>query len=239
MKRPTSTPPPPHTPARPIVRNKRAIPRQATSNVAFERETPQAGDPLLDFDPVVTPNQRKNSITPVLQRAFIAHLAANGIVRDAARHIGRSSEALYRLRQRPDATGFRMAWERALDWSMTRLEDSAFARALQGEERPVFARGELIGSTRHYNDALVMFFLRNRLPQRYGAYAQAMLPGDPAYEALKADLRAQWEQEQAEARRSPENQAANLAFFADIKARWRREWEVEREYKLCPPGTTT
>ncbi|MEE4153753.1 MAG: hypothetical protein V2I27_06305, partial [Erythrobacter sp.] len=166
---------------------------------------------------------------PDVQRAFIAQLAATGIVKDAARHVGRSIEALYKLRQRPGAEGFRQAWDAALDRSMTRLEDTALARALQGEERPVFARGELIGTTRHFNDALVMFFLRSRLPQRYGAIAQALAPGDPAYEALKADLRAQWEEEVAEARRSPENRAANEAFFTALKARWRREWESEAE----------
>lgn len=82
-------------------KNKRAIPRQATSAVAYEAGPPSPDDPLLSFTPVPHARPRSNSITPDLQRAFIAHLAATGIVQSAARHIGKSMEALYKLRQRP------------------------------------------------------------------------------------------------------------------------------------------
>ena len=71
-----------------------------------------------------------------------------------------------------------------------------------------------------------MFFLRGRLPHRYGT--GELRPGHPAYEALRSDLRAEWEAEQAEARGSPENREANLAFFRDLRNRWREEWEAER-----------
>lgn len=49
-------------------------------------------------------------ITPDRQRAFIAALPATGIVTQAAREIGASLEALYKLRNRPGAEGFRTAW---------------------------------------------------------------------------------------------------------------------------------
>jgi len=201
-KRPPSTPPLKRDPSRPILRNKRAVPRQATSQVAFVREKPQPDDPLLDFEPVVTRTVRKNSITPDLQREFIAHLASTGIVIEAARHIGRSTEALYRLRLRPDAAGFRAAWERALDWAMTRLEDSAFARALRGEEKPIVYQGEVIGYERRHNDALVMFFLRTRLADRYAPEAH-IAPGHPVYERIRREI-----EEEARARA---NDPANLA----------------------------
>jgi hypothetical protein len=38
---------------------------------------------------------RSNSITPGVQRTFIAHLAACGIVTDTVSHVGNSIEALY------------------------------------------------------------------------------------------------------------------------------------------------
>lgn len=78
---------------------RRQTPRQATSTVAYEHEPPSPDDPLLSFAPVPHTRPRRNSITPDLQRAFIAHLAATGIVQSAARHIGKSMEALYKLRQ--------------------------------------------------------------------------------------------------------------------------------------------
>jgi hypothetical protein len=121
-----SSPPPP------TKRNKRATPRQATSDVSWEfvhLDIPDE-DPLLAFEPVPHVRPRRNSITPDLQRAFILHLAATGIVKSAAAHIGKSIEAIYKLRQRPGAEGFCAAWDEALHWGVKRLEDCTIERAL-------------------------------------------------------------------------------------------------------------
>lgn len=216
---------------RAIIRNKRKIARQASSNVAFVRETPQPGDPLLDFAPVITPNQRKSTITPDLQRAFIAHLAANGIVIEAARHIGRSAEALYRLRLRPDAAGFRMAWERALDWSMTRLEDSAFARALNGEEKPILHAGKIVGTERRHNDALVMFFLRNRLPERYDQQRDVG-PRHPLFEKVAAAYAA----EQRRIAADPVEEKKRVENIHYMVARWYKGFTALWEERLVLMG---
>jgi hypothetical protein len=170
---------------RPIARNKRKIPRQATSAVAYELVPPAPDDPLLDFVPVPHVAARSNSITPDVQRAFIAQLAATGIVKDAARHVGKSMEALYKLRQRPGAEGFRAAWDAALDRGVSRLEDSALARAIIGEEKPILHAGKVVGVERRHNEALVMFFLRTRLPHRYDQQKDVG-PGHPLYEKVAA-----------------------------------------------------
>ncbi len=114
----------------PVRSLKTATPRQATSAVAYEHEPPCPDDPLLQFTPVPHSRPRRNSITPDLQRRFIAHLAATGIVQSAARHIGKSMEALYKLRQRPGAEEFCAAWDEAIDWGILRLEDCAIERAM-------------------------------------------------------------------------------------------------------------
>ncbi|HSF12737.1 MAG TPA: hypothetical protein VLA50_07160 [Erythrobacter sp.] len=116
----------------PTKRNKRATKRQATSWAAWEfvdLEIPDE-DPLLAFEPVPLKQPRRNSITPDVQRAFIAHLAATGIVTAAAAHVGKSMEAIYKLRQRPGAEGFCAAWDEALYWGVKRLEDCAIERAI-------------------------------------------------------------------------------------------------------------
>ncbi len=186
----TSSARPSRSTARAVVRNKRKIPRQATSSVAYELVPPAPDDPLLDFMPVPHARPKANSITPDVQRAFIAQLAATGIVQQAARHVGKSMEALYRLRQKPGAEGFRAAWDAALDRGVARLEDSALARAIQGEERLILHGGKVVAAERRHNDALVMFFLKTRLPHRYDQQKEVG-PGHPLYEKVAAAYEAE------------------------------------------------
>ncbi len=145
-------------------------------------------DPLLSFPPVPHARPRRNSITAERQRAFIAHLAATGIVKQAARHIGASLEALYKLRKRPGAEGFDAAWDAAVDRGVARLEDCALARAIEGEERMVVSGGKILGTERRHNEALVMFLLRQRRPLRYGP---DLSPGHPVYERIRAEVLAE------------------------------------------------
>ena len=164
----------------------RAIARQATSAVAFVGPEPGADDPLLGFAPYLHDRPRRNSITPDKQRAFIAHLAATGIVSKAARHIGRSMEALYKLRARPGAEGFANAWDAAVERGVDQLEHSALARAIEGTSVwKTMPDGGIVSYGKKHNEALVMFFLRNRRPDRYAAHVTA---GHPLYERIRAEI---------------------------------------------------
>lgn len=225
------SPRPSRSAARPIVRNKRKVPRQATSSVAFELVPPAPDDPLLDFMPVPHAQPRSNSITPDVQRAFIAQLAATGIVKDAARHVGKSLEALYKLRSRPGAEGFRRAWDAALDRGVARLEDTALARAITGEERLILHRGKVVAAERRHNDALVMFFLRNRLPHRYDQQKD-IGPGHPVYEKVAAA----YAEEQARRAEDPV-QMAQLRRSLDAKVRqWHKDFVALWEARLAAVG---
>lgn len=169
-------------------------PNRRTSRIAFHADRPGENDPLLGFAPYLHAAPRRNSITPERQRAFIAALAATGIVTQAAREIGASLEALYRLRNAPGAEGFAAAWELALDRGIARLEDCALERALLGEERLIVRGGEVVARWRHFNNALLMFLLRQRRTARYAsenAIFARLRPGHPAY----ARLRAEWERD--------------------------------------------
>nr|WP_315383031.1 hypothetical protein [uncultured Sphingomonas sp.] len=128
-----------------------------------------------DFTPV--PRQhRVDGWTPARQRAFIAALAATGSVTAAARSINMAKEGAYMLRLHPQGAGFRAAWEAALTAGLDRLGDIALERAIDGVPVPVFYKGEQCGEKRWYNDRLLMFILRHRNPQKYGAPA-ALPPG--------------------------------------------------------------
>ena len=165
------------TPPRPT----RATPRQATSAVAYAPgPEPEEGDPLLGFAPFLHPRPRRNSITPELQRRFVATLAATGIVQQAARSIGKSMEALYKLRARPGAEGFAAAWDDALAWGADRLEDCALERALGG----AFDDDPLSGWKGRANGLLIYLL---RLRSAFRIDERDLRPGHPVYERLKAE----------------------------------------------------
>ncbi len=169
-------------------------PSRRTSRTAFADLPPEPDDPLLGFAPYMHTAPRRNSITPDRQRAFIASLAATGIVTQAAREIGASLEALYKLRNRPGAEGFAAAWELAIDRGMARLEDCALERAIAGEERLVVRGGEVVARWVRHDTQLLMFLLRQRRARRFdggGAHFASLGPGHPVYERLRRE----WERE--------------------------------------------
>jgi hypothetical protein len=194
--------------------NLRQIPRQATSAVAFVGPLPADGDPLLGFTPYIHAAPRARSITPQVQRAFVAHLAATGIVKQAARHVGRSLEALYRLRHRPGAEGFSAAWDAALERGMQRLEDVALERGIAGTRTPIVSGGAILGWWDKPDNALLRFLLQHRLPQKYGVHN--LKPGHPIYESIRAEVLA----EQAAGEPSEQEVFDSIdAFIDDMKVR--------------------
>lgn len=185
---PQAAPPEP-PPAPPQPEPTRAIARQATSAVAFVMAAPEPDDPLLAFEPYVHAAPRKRSITPDVQRAFIAQLAATGIVKQAARHVGRSLEALYKLRHRPGAEGFSAAWDAAVERGAHRLEEVAMQRALVGTRTPIVSQGKILGHWDKPDNALLRFLLRHRLADRYTdpaarASFDELVPGHPVYDRI-------------------------------------------------------
>lgn len=167
-------------------------PGRRTSRVAFA-EVVRNDDPLLDFAPYVHAAPRRNSITPERQRAFIATLAATGIVSQAARAIGVSLEAVYKLRHRSGAEGFATAWDAAVERGYSRLEDCALERAIAGEERPVVWDGKVVATWKRHDTALLMFLLRQRRPEKFGIVRLADLrPGHPVHDRLRAQWLAEW-----------------------------------------------
>jgi len=169
-------------------------PSRRTSRAAFTDLPPEPDDPLLGFEPYLHRAPRRNSITPERQRAFIAALAATGIVTQAAREIGASLEALYRLRGQPGAEGFAAAWELAIDRGIARLEDCALERAIQGEERLIVHGGEVVARWTRYDTGLLQFLLRQRRAGRWnaeGTHFANLRPGHPIYDRLKAE----WQRE--------------------------------------------
>jgi hypothetical protein len=155
---------------------------------------------LPAFTPVPRKRMRRRGWSAARQREFIAHLAETGSVRAACRRMGVGEHQVYVLRNHPEGESFRKAWEAALDMGIQRIEDTAMDRALNGVDAPVFYHGEKVGDRTVYNDRLLMFMLRTRAPERFGAGGNRGLGGLNAVsqmqlDKLRKEWRAQWEAE--------------------------------------------
>lgn len=112
--------------------------------------------------------ERHDGWTPDRQLDFIEALAASGCVTEAAKAVGLSKAAAYKLRARPDAQAFRLAWDAAIDFAMAQLVDAALGRAINGVAVPIFHQGEQVGERREYPEQLAMFLLAAHAPTRFG-----------------------------------------------------------------------
>ena len=125
-------------------------------------------------------------------------------------------------------------------------------RALHGVEAPVYCYGKIIGTRRVYNDALLMFMLRNRAGKRFTA--DSLHNADAAtrsqLERLKHQWRQQWEAE-AQARTSADADEITSGIntrLDTMRQRWLENmsprvrdlyeaWQqAETEDKAAPPG---
>lgn len=241
LHHPADGPPPPSSSGEDRLACTRKTRRQATSRTAYKAAPPEEDDPLLAFEPYLHPQPRSNSITPDKQRAFVSQLAATGIVQQAARHIGKSMEALYKLRARPGAEGFAAAWDAAVERGVTRLEDCALERAIQGTPTPIVGRDAIIGWWHKPDNGLLRFLLQHRLPQRYGV--QDLKSGHPVYDSIAAEAveayKIATEQTEDEVYASIDRKM--MAWLGERKKEWAREYGLigEDGLVLPPPGAAT
>lgn len=69
--------------------------------------------------------------------------------------VGKSIEALYKLRDKPGAQDFRRAWNEALEWGRLRLEDCAMERAIHDGAHNRSANGMICWVLQHRSHFMV------------------------------------------------------------------------------------
>jgi hypothetical protein len=114
---------------------------------------PSARPPRRDPSPRVPPfypvpvRPMHNGWTPRRQADFLGYLAETGSVSAACARVGKSREAAYKLRRRPDAESFAAAWDAALGAPARELtiEDLEYL-AMRGMIRPVMRNGKYVGA---------------------------------------------------------------------------------------------
>lgn len=105
---------------------------------------------------------RHDGWTPARQAAFLRELGARHNVAAAARAVGMSRQSAYRLRARMRGTPFDRGWEAAFLTRFDALAEAALDRALNGVEVPHYYNGELIGTSRRFDERLTMALLAAR-----------------------------------------------------------------------------
>lgn len=105
---------------------------------------------------------RSDGWTPEKQVEFIRTLAVTQNVRSAAQHVGMSRQSAYKLRARLDDGPFGAAWRMAMRSGRDILLEAALDRAVHGVEVPHYWKGELIGTSRRYDERLSTFLLKSR-----------------------------------------------------------------------------
>jgi hypothetical protein len=109
---------------------------------------------------------------------FLRQLAATHSVSEAASRVGMHRRSAYKLRARLKGQPFDIAWEAAFRHGHDNLAHAALDRAINGVEVPHYNNGELVGTSRRYDERLTVALLamRNRagapMLGRYGAAAE-------------------------------------------------------------------
>lgn len=97
------------------------------------------------------------------RKAFISALAVTGRPLEAAKAVGyASTQHLHKLR-REDET-FAEAWDEALESAGDVFKDEAIRRAVTGVLEPDYHKGEIVGYTVKYSDAMLMFIIKQNDP---------------------------------------------------------------------------
>ncbi|APE27984.1 hypothetical protein [Aurantiacibacter gangjinensis] len=112
--------------------------------------------------PTATPAKRHDGWTVQRQSVFLRELAASHSVKQAARAAGMSRQSAYALRARLKGEPFDLAWNAALRCRFDALAEEAMDRAMNGVEVPHFYRGELVGTSRRYDERLTVALLAMR-----------------------------------------------------------------------------
>lgn len=98
------------------------------------------------------------------QSAFLRELALTHNVSQSARAVGMSRQSAYQLRQRLRGEPFDRAWAAAFATVRRTLYHAALERAISGVEVPLMHRGEMIGTTRQFDERLTLALLAMKDP---------------------------------------------------------------------------
>ena len=96
---------------------------------------------------------------------FLKAYAVCGTVSTAAKAAGVTRNTIYVWAEHDES--FALAMRQAELEATEVLETEAWRRARDGYSEPVYQQGKLVGTVQRYSDALLVFLLKARAPERY------------------------------------------------------------------------
>ena len=157
----------------------------------LEQKSPSAELPLFFHEPA--PGTGHDRSSTVRKQRFCQYLAQSFNVSRSAFAVGANKATLYRWRREDE--NFAEAWDAAKVWALDNLEQEAVRRAFDGEEEPVYYKGEIVGHITKRSDQLLMFLLKGNRGEVYrdrATISHAVAETDVAkmsYEELEDFLR--------------------------------------------------
>lgn len=96
---------------------------------------------------------------------FLVALAEVPVIAHACKAAGVNRVTAWRAREADPE--FAKAWDDAMEEGIDRAEQEAFRRAVVGYEKPVWYKGELVGTETVHSDALLALILKGRRKKLY------------------------------------------------------------------------
>ena len=122
-------------------------------------------------------------MTAELRARFFEHLAESCNVTLSAQAIGMSRGHMHNLRRNDKA--FAKDWDNAIEIATDALEHAARKRAMDGYQRPIYQRGELVGYEPCYSDQLMITLLKAHRPEKFRDKGFDLPPGSEIVISMK------------------------------------------------------
>ena len=147
--------PPEAPPPAPAPRETAASPEAALPETRAPAAAPSAPAPPAQ-------PERHDGWTRDKQVRFLQALAATHNVSAAAREVGLSRQSAYKLRTQLRGQPFDLAWDAAFQCAWDALAEAAMDRAINGVEVPHLHQGEVVHTSRRYDERLTIALLALR-----------------------------------------------------------------------------
>jgi hypothetical protein len=147
--------------------------------MSTQQNIPAAASDEASLPPL---DERPDAWTRARQAAFLRALSATHNVAASARSVGMSRQSAYKLRARLRGQPFDYAWAAAFQSQFDALAEAAMERAMNGVEVQHYHQGELVGTSRRYDERLTLALLAMR-----GSFRPAPVPTWHAASAYDPD----------------------------------------------------